>query len=77
MHEADYAAIKDNPKLWGSFLWVMFDFPAAPRRRRRHDRTQRQGHGDPGSAGKEGRLFYFYKANWSEAANRLHRRRAA
>ena len=32
VHEKDYAAIKDNPELRGSFLWTMFDFPAVGRK---------------------------------------------
>ena len=66
VHEADYAAIKDNPELWGSFLWVMFDFPAAPRRE-----GGTTGLNDKGMVTQDRQVkkdvFYFYQANWSEA----------
>jgi beta-galactosidase len=80
VHETDYAAIKDNPQLWGSFLWTMFDFPAAPRRE-----GGTVGLNDKGMVTQDRQLkkdaFYFYKANWSEqptvyiAARRLTPRR--
>ena len=65
VHEADYATIKGNPKLWGSFLWVMFDFPAAPRQE-----GGTTGLNDKGLVTQDRQLkkdaFYFYQANWSE-----------
>ena len=82
VHEIDYAAMKENPKLWGSFLWVMFDFPAAPRRE-----GGTVGLNDKGMVTQDRQLrkdsFYFYKANWSEqptihiAARRLTPRQQA
>ena len=64
VHEADYAAIKDNPELWGSFLWVMFDFPSAPR-----NEGGKQGLNDKGMVTQDRQVnkdvFYFYQANWS------------
>lgn len=26
VHEEDWRTLKDNPKVWGSFIWAMFDF---------------------------------------------------
>ena len=82
VHEVDYAAMKDNPKLWGSFLWVMFDFPAAPRQE-----GGTTGLNDKGMVTQDRQVrkdaFYFYKANWSEqptvyiAARRLTPRQQA
>ncbi len=64
IHEAEYAAIKDNPKLWGSFLWVMFDFPAAPRRE-----GGTAGLNDKGMVTQDRQVkkdaYYFYQANWT------------
>ncbi len=65
VHAEDYAAIKDNPELWGSFLWVMFDFPAAQRKE-----GGTAGLNDKGMVTQDRKVkkdvFYFYKANWSE-----------
>ena len=82
IHEKDYAAIKDNPELWGSFLWVMFDFAAAPRKE-----GGTAGLNDKGMVTQDRAMkkdaFYFYKANWSEeptvyiAARRLTPRQQA
>ena len=82
VHEIEYAAMKGNPKLWGTFLWVMFDFPAAPR----HEGGT-VGLNDKGMVTQDRRVrkdaFYFYKANWSEqptiyiAARRLISRQQA
>ncbi len=65
VHEIEYATMKGNPKLWGTFLWVMFDFPAAPR----HEGGT-VGLNDKGMVTQDRQVrkdaFYFYKANWSE-----------
>lgn len=64
VHEGDWAAMKDNPKLWGTFVWNMFDFACQGRHEGNtpalndkglvtHDRQFRKD------------AFYFYKANWT------------
>ena len=64
VHEQDWSQMKDNPNLWGSFLWNMFDFACATRHEGStpsvndkglvtHDRMFRKD------------AFYFYKANWN------------
>lgn len=67
VHEQDWAQIKDNPKLWGSFLWCMFDF----------DSSHRNEGGMPGvndkglvTANRQIRkdAYYFYQANWSDTS---------
>ena len=66
VHEADYAQIADNPNLWGSFLWVMFDFPAAPR----HEGGT-TGLNDKGMVTQDRSVkkdvYFFYQANWTDA----------
>ena len=65
VHELDYAAIKDNPKVWGSFLWVMFDFPAAPRKE-----GGTVGLNDKGMVTQDRQIkkdaYFFYAANWTD-----------
>lgn len=64
VHEKAYAAMKDRPWLWGTFLWCMFDFSSDGR----HE-GDRLGINDKGlvtfdrSTRKD--AFYFYKANWT------------
>jgi beta-galactosidase len=66
VHEADYSQIVDNPDLWGSFIWVMFDFPAAPR----HEGGT-TGLNDKGMVTQDRKtkkdVYFFYQANWTEA----------
>ncbi len=66
LHETEWAAIQNNPKLWGSFLWVMFDFPSA----RRNEGGQ-PGLNDKGLVTQDRKVkkdaFFFYKANWNPA----------
>ncbi len=82
IHEGDWAALKDNPNLWGTFVWNMFDFACKGRREGNtpslndkglvtHDRQFRKD------------AFYFYKANWNPepmvriTSSRMTRRRIA
>jgi beta-galactosidase len=63
-HEASWAALKQRPYLWGSFIWNMFDFSSDSRRE-----------GDLTDINEKGLVsydrkvrkdtFYFYRANWS------------
>jgi beta-galactosidase len=65
VHEADWAAIKARPFVWGSFVWNMFDFVVAGRNEGgvpcRNDKglitSDRQLKKD---------AFFFYQANWSD-----------
>ena len=82
IHEEDYAAIKGNPELWGSFLWVMFDFASASRKEGGTAGLNDKGMVTQDRAVKKD-VFYFYKANWSKdptvyiAARRLTPRQNA
>jgi len=64
VHEEVWRGLKDSPKVWGSFLWVMFDFPSGWRLEGglvalndkglvTHDRKLRKD------------AYFFYKANWN------------
>ena len=65
VHEADWAAIKERPFVWGSFIWVMFDFTVAGR----HEGGV-PSRNDKGLVTADRQLkkdaFYFYQANWSD-----------
>jgi beta-galactosidase len=62
--EASWRAIEARPYLWGSFVWVMFDFASDGR-----NEGDRPGINDKGLV-TDDRLtekdaFYWYQANWS------------
>ena len=65
VHERDWAQIRDNPKLWGSFLWCMFDFDSAHR-----NEGGNPGVNDKGlvTADRETKkdAYFFYQANWTD-----------
>jgi beta-galactosidase len=64
VHEADWAAIKARPFVWGSFAWNMFDFVVAGR-----NEGGVPSRNDKGLVTSDRQLkkdvFYFYEANWS------------
>jgi len=66
VHETDWAGMKDNPKLWGAFIWVMFDFQSSGR----HEGSQPHLN-DKGLVTENRQIkkdaYYFYQANWSGA----------
>lgn len=66
VHERAWANAKDNPHLWGTFVWVMFDFASDGR-----DEGDAPGRNDKGlvTADRQVRkdAFYFYQANWTDA----------
>jgi beta-galactosidase len=63
-HEGNYAAIRERPSVWGSFLWVMFDFASVGRHEGEID-----GINDKGLVTRDRKVrkdaFYFYQANWT------------
>ncbi len=65
VHETAWAAIKARPFVWGSFVWVMFDFAV----NKRHEGGQ-VALNDKGLVTRDRKIkkdaFYFYKANWSD-----------
>ncbi len=64
LHEHAWAAIRDRPWIWGSFLWCLHDFAADQRKE-----GDRAGRNDKGLVTYDGKTrkdaFYFYQANWS------------
>jgi len=64
VHEENYAAMEARPYLWGTYVWVMFDFASAWRRE-----GDANGINDKGlvTADRKTRkdAFYFYKAKWT------------
>lgn len=65
IHESEWAQIRNNPHLWGSFVWVMFDFASDAR-----NEGGTPGINDKGLVTHDRRIkkdaFYFYQANWSD-----------
>lgn len=63
-HAATYSGIKDNPCVWGSFAWVMFDAASDARKE-----GENHGINDKGLVTRDRQTkkdaFYLYKANWS------------
>ena len=66
LHAANYREICAEPRLWGTFVWAMFDFAADARRE-----GGKNGINDKGLVTRDRAVkkdaFYFYKANWSGA----------
>jgi beta-galactosidase len=63
-HEIQLPIIKARPYVWGSFLWVMFDFASAGRHEGDTDGINDKGLVTRDRAVKKD-AFYFYKANWN------------
>ena len=65
VHEAAWAALKQRPFVWGTFVWCMFDFAVASR-----NEGSTPGLNDKGLVSRDRKIkkdaFYFYKANWNE-----------
>ncbi|MDR1981245.1 MAG: glycoside hydrolase family 2 protein [Tannerellaceae bacterium] len=63
-HIRHWQAIAERPFIWGSFLWILFDFGAAHR-----SEGDRPGINDKGLVSFDRKVkkdaFYFYKANWN------------
>ena len=63
-HWRCYRDIKDDPRIWGSFLWVMFDLGSDAKIEGEH-----VGMNDKGMVSWDRMIakdaFYFYKANWN------------
>ena len=63
VHHGNYLTLKDHPNVWGTFVWLMFDFGADVRRE-----GSRFGLNDKGLVTFDHRTrkdaFCFYRANW-------------
>jgi beta-galactosidase len=64
VHHFNYEDLRDDPRVWGTFIWLMFDFAADIRRE-----GSRFGLNDKGLVGFDHSTrkdaFFFYKANWN------------
>jgi beta-galactosidase len=63
-HEAQLPIIQARPYIWGSFLWVMFDFASVGRHEGDTDGINDKGLVTRDRAIKKD-AFYYYKANWN------------
>ncbi len=64
VHQRDYEQIVGNPHLWGTFVWVMFDFAVDSR-----NEGSAVGLNDKGLVSHDRSIkkdiYYFYRANWN------------
>jgi beta-galactosidase len=64
IHETEWKIMQDNPNLWGTFVWCMFDFASAGRNEGGHP-----GLNDKGLVTQDRKTkkdaYFFYKANWN------------
>ena len=65
VHEKDWEQIQNNPNLWGSFIWVMFDFQSDGRREGGQADLNDKGLVTQDRAIKKD-AYFFYQANWTE-----------
>ena len=65
LHAQDYREIAAEPRLWGTFIWAMFDFAADARREGGKNGVNDKGLVTRDRATKKD-VFYLYKANWSQ-----------
>ncbi|HUD82976.1 MAG TPA: glycoside hydrolase family 2 TIM barrel-domain containing protein [Candidatus Saccharimonadales bacterium] len=65
LHETAWAAMKQRPFVWATFVWCMFDFAVSSR----HEGGIK-GLNDKGLVTRDRKIkkdaFYFYKVNWSD-----------
>ena len=64
-HWANYARIKSRNDLWGSFVWVMFDFASDARHEGFRDGFNDKGLVERDHLTKKS-AYYFYKTNWTD-----------
>ena len=64
VHEKDWESMKDNPSLWGNFIWCMFDFSSSIR-----NEGAQPFLNDKGMVTHDRKIlkdaYFFYKANWN------------
>lgn len=65
LHAADLRTIVSDGRIWGAFIWAMFDFAADARREGGKNGINDKGLVTRDRAVKKD-VFYFYKANWSK-----------
>lgn len=65
LHETAWSQFKDNPHLWGTFVWAMFDFAVAGRNEGEQPGTNDKGLVNHDRSVKKD-TYFFYQANWSD-----------
>ncbi|RYX82915.1 glycoside hydrolase family 2 protein [bacterium] len=64
VHQRDWEQMMDNPNLWGTFIWAMFDFAVDWR-----NEGTTPGLNDKGLVSHDRKVkkdsYFFYKANWN------------
>ena len=65
MHHDQYACIRRDPRIWGSYVWMMFDTASDNR-----DEGDHKGINDKGLVAHDHRktkdAYHFYRANWRD-----------
>jgi beta-galactosidase len=64
VHERDWAVVRNNPNIWGSFLWVIFDFTAANRNEGSTPALNTKGLVTQDRRIKKD-AYFLYRANWN------------
>lgn len=63
LHRIEYGIIKADPRVWGSFVWVMYDFASDNR-----NEGDRRGINDKGLVTRDRKTlkdtYHFYQTNW-------------
>ncbi len=65
VHETDWAAMNNNPLLWGTFIWCMFDFQVAARHEGNLPDLNDKGLVTQDRKTKKD-AYFFYQANWAD-----------
>ncbi len=64
VHEHDWTQARNDPHIWGTFIWAMFDFASNTR-----NEGGNPGVNDKGMVTEDRKIkkdaFYFYKVNWN------------
>lgn len=65
VHEGNYRGIMSDPNVWGTYLWVMFDFAADTR-----NEGEKAGINDKGIVTRDRKTlkdaYFFYQAMWTD-----------
>ena len=65
VHETDWAGMQNNPLVWGTFVWSMFDFQVAARHEGGQFNLNNKGLVTQDRQTKKD-SYFFYQANWTD-----------
>ncbi|HWB57957.1 MAG TPA: glycoside hydrolase family 2 TIM barrel-domain containing protein [Chthoniobacteraceae bacterium] len=65
LHETAWSQFKDNPHIWGTFVWAMFDFAVSGRNEGDQPGTNDKGLVTHDRSVKKD-AYFFYQANWTD-----------